>query len=47
MKRIPFEGFELASFWENDDYYTKERIEPTPTPAVTAEAETELGYKLH
>lgn len=46
VKRIPFEGFDLSSFWENDDYYTKEYIEPPPTPAVIAEIEAELGYRL-
>ena len=46
MKRIPFEGFDLSSFWENNDYYKKEYIEPPPTPAVIAEVEAELGYRL-
>lgn len=46
----PFEGFDLAAFWEPEDYLRgtgrNEYIYPAPTDALIAETEKKLGYKL-
>lgn len=43
----PFEGFDLAGFWEEpSDYAKKNIIGPLPTDEMIRSVEEELGYKL-
>ena len=43
---MPFEGFDLTGFW-NDDYYAlKEYVSDPPSDDQIIEIEKELGYKL-
>ncbi len=43
---MPFEGFDLTGFWEESAYAQKAYGCGPLTPAVVAEAEKALGYKL-
>ena len=42
----PFEGFDLASFWDDSMYALKEYVSAPPTDELIASVEEELGYKL-
>ena len=42
---MPFEGFELSDFWREDSWARKYACPPL-MPAIVAEAERMLGYKL-
>ena len=42
---MPFEGFELSDFWREDSWARKYACPPL-IPAIVAEAERMLGYKL-
>ena len=41
-----FEGFDLLGFWEESDYAQETYTEASPTDALIAEIEAELGYRL-
>ena len=41
-----FEGFDLLGFWEESDYAQEAYTEASPTDALIAEIEAELGYRL-
>ena len=43
---IPFEGFDLANFWDDNWYAQKEYISDPPSDELIASVEEELGYKL-
>lgn len=47
---MPFEGFDLAAFWEPEDYLIgkgrNEYIYPAPSDELIARTEEKLGYKL-
>lgn len=43
---MSFEGFDIAAFWEQSDYATKEYVGEPVTDALVASVEAELGYKL-
>ena len=47
MNKIPFEGFDLTSFWEENCEYTLENyVSNPPSELLIDEIERELGYKL-
>ena len=41
-----FEGFDLLGFWEESDYAQEAYTEASPTDALIAEIEADLGYRL-
>jgi hypothetical protein len=41
-----FEDFDMAAFWADSDYATKEYVEGPPTAATIAAVESALGYRL-
>ena len=43
---IPFEGFDLTNFWDDNAYALKEYVSDPPTDELIADVEKELGYKL-
>lgn len=44
--KIPFEGFDLTSFWNDSDYALKQYVSEPPTDELIASIEQELGYTL-
>ena len=42
----PFDGFDLAGFWEDSDYGRKEYVLPPPTDVSIAAVKKRLGYRL-
>ncbi len=42
----PFEGFDFADFWDDNAYAWKAYISQSPSDALIASVEEELGYKL-
>ena len=42
----PFEGFDLTSFWDDNEYARKEYVSEPPSDELIASVEEELGYKL-
>ena len=46
MNKTPFKDFDVASFWDNNEYAQKYYIGTTPTDEQVKDIENELGYKL-
>lgn len=45
-KKPPFEGMDLANFWDDSSYALKEYVLDPPSDELIASVEDELGYKL-